>query len=254
MESGRQRRALVTGGSSGIGRAVAETLARDGCDVGILFAGDLEDAAPVVDCIESLGRRAWVRVADVADASQAAHAIKDCAAELGGLEILVNNAGIVRDQVIWKMTDAQWGDVINVDLTGVFNMSRAVAPLMRSEGYGSIVNISSINGMRGKFGQTNYAAAKAGVIGFTKALAKELARFTVTVNAVAPGMVDTPILDDMSPDAKERAISEILLGRIGTPEDVAEAVCFLCSDRARFITGEVLRVDGGQYICGGSLA
>ena len=239
---------MVTGGSTGIGRAVAESLARDGCDVGIVFVGDRSDADPVVAAIEDCGQRAWSRVVDVSDAGQAKSAVDDCAAELGGLDILVNNAGIVRDQVIWKMTDEQWGDVINVDLTGVFNMSRAAAPIMRAAGHGSIVNISSINGLRGKFGQTNYSAAKAGVIGFTKALAKELARSTVTVNAVAPGMIRTAILDDLSPEALEKATSEILIGRIGTPEDIAGAVSFLCSDQARFVTGEVLRVDGGQYI------
>ncbi len=244
----KPRRALVTGGSSGIGRAVAESLARDGCDVGVLYLGDAAEAVPVVERIESIGRKAWVRVADVSDASQAAAAVEDCATELGGLEILINNAGIFRDQVIWKMTDEQWQDVIDIDLTGVFNMSRAAAPIMRAAKYGSIVNISSINGMRGKFGQTNYAAAKAGVIGFTKALAKELARSTVTVNAVAPGMIQTPFLDAMPPEALEKAVAEILIGRIGTPEDIAEAVTFLCSDKARFITGEILRVDGGQYI------
>ena len=242
------KRALVTGGSTGIGRAIAESLARDGCDVGVVYLGDPRDAAPVVDSIESAGRRSWVRVVNVSDADQAKSAVEDCAAELGGLDILVNNAGIVRDQVIWKMTDKQWGDVINVDLTGVFNMSRAAAPIMRAAEYGSIVNVSSINGMRGKFGQTNYSAAKAGVIGFTKALAKELARSTVTVNAVAPGMIQTSILDDLSPEALEKATTQILIGRIGTPEDIAGAVSFLCSDQARFITGEVLRVDGGQYI------
>ena len=242
------RRALVTGGTSGIGRAVAESLARDGCDVGILYLGDPGDAGPVKERIESFGQRAWSRVADVSNASQAASAVADCAEEFGGLEILVNNAGIFRDQVIWKMTDAEWQDVIDIDLTGVFTMSRAAAPIMRAAKCGSIVNISSINGMRGKFGQTNYAAAKAGVIGFTKALAKELARSTVTVNAVAPGMIHTPILDAMPAEALEQATKEILIGRIGTPSDVADAVCFLCSDRARFITGEVLRVDGGQYI------
>ncbi|MDP6889816.1 MAG: 3-oxoacyl-ACP reductase FabG [Phycisphaerales bacterium] len=242
------RRALVTGGSSGIGRAIAQSLARDGCDVGILYLGDLTDADSVRSCIESLGRKTWVKVADVSDAQQATAAVEDCAGELGGLEVLVNNAGICRDQVIWNMTDAEWQDVIDIDLTGVFNMSRAAAPIMRAAKYGSIVNISSINGMRGKFGQTNYAAAKAGVIGFTKALAKELARSTVTVNAVAPGMIHTPILDAMPPEAIKKATEEILVGRIGTPEDIAEAVRFLCSEGARFITGEVLRVDGGQYI------
>jgi NAD(P)-dependent dehydrogenase (short-subunit alcohol dehydrogenase family) len=146
------------------------------------------------------------------------------------------------------MTDEQWRRVIDVDLTGVFNCSRAAVPTMRSNGGGSIVNISSINGLRGKFGQTNYAAAKAGGIGLTKSLAKELARYDVTVNAVAPGLIETPILDAMPAEARRSAAEEILLGRLGRVEDVAETVAFLCSDRARFITGEVIRVDGGQYI------
>ncbi len=166
----------------------------------------------------------------------------------GGIDILVNNAGIFCDRVIWKMTDDQWRRVIDVDLTGVFNCSRAAAVAMHGNGSGAIVNISSINGMRGKFGQTNYAAAKAGVIGLTKSLARELARDRITVNAVAPGMIETPILDAMPAEALAAAAAEILLGRMGRVEDIAEVVAFLCSDRARFITGEVIRVDGGQYI------
>ncbi|MCP3902256.1 MAG: SDR family oxidoreductase [Planctomycetes bacterium] len=248
------RRALVTGGSSGIGRCVAETLARDGCDVGIFYLGEPEDATEVVERIESCGRRSWVRIGDVSDSRQAADAVETFVREMGSLEVLVNNAGIFRDQVIWKMTDEQWREVIEVDLTGVFNFSRAAASIfkrcngMGGIGAGAIVNISSINGLRGKFGQTNYAAAKAGVIGFTKSLAKELARYGVTVNAVAPGMIDTPILEAMPADALAEARAEILLGRIGTARDVAEAVAFLCGEHASFITGEVLKVDGGQYI------
>jgi 3-oxoacyl-[acyl-carrier protein] reductase len=238
----------VTGGSSGIGRCIAETLARDGCDVGILYLGDPEEGRPAVTGIESHGRRAWSRIGDVADSAQVADAVGAFVTHFGGIDILVNNAGIFRDRVIWKMTDDDWRRVIDIDLTGVFNCSRAVAPTMRADGSGAIVNISSINGMRGKFGQTNYSAAKAGVIGFTKALAKELARSGVTVNAVAPGLIETGILDAMPPEARKLAEKEILLGRLGRVEDVAELVTFLCSDRARFITGEVIRVDGGQYI------
>jgi len=242
------RRALVTGGSSGIGRCISEALARDGCDVGIVYLGSDSDAAPVVERIQSFGRRAWARVVDVRCAEQTNSAFESLASQWGGVDILVNCAGIFRDQVVWKMTDEQWRDVIDVDLTGVFHCCRAASSIMRKGGWGSIVNVSSINGMRGKFGQSNYSAAKAGVIGLTKTLAKELARFNTTVNAVAPGMIDTPILDAMSEQWKQAGIEEILLGRIGKPEEVAEAVSFLCSDRARFITGEVLRVDGGQYI------
>ena len=246
--SNASRRALVTGGSSGIGRCVAETLARDGCDVGIFYLGEPEDAAEVVKQIESVGRRAWVRIGDVSDSRQVTDAVESFVQEMSGVQILVNNAGIVCDQVIWKMTDEQWRRVIDVDLTGVFNFSRAVASYMRDNGDGAIVNISSINGLRGRFGQTNYAAAKAGVIGLTKSLAKEMARFGVTVNAIAPGLIDTPFLDAMPEQKRQAATAEILMGRIGTAQDVADAVAFLCSDHARFITGVVLKVDGGQYI------
>ncbi len=246
--SNTPRRALVTGGSSGIGRCIAETLARDGADVGILYQGDATEGQPVVRRIESMGRRAWSQVGDVRDSEQVHAAIEGFVGAMGGMEILVNCAGIFRDQVIWKMTDEEWSDVIGVDLTGVFHCCRAAVPVIRKSGGGAIVNISSINGLRGKFGQTNYSAAKAGVIGLTKALAREVARFNMTVNAVAPGLIETQALTAMSPEARQQSLGEILLGRPGQVEDVAELVTFLCGDKARFITGEVIRVDGGQYI------
>lgn len=242
------KRAFVTGGSRGIGQGIAETLARDGCDVGVFYQGDPDESREVLKRIGDAGRRGWSRVGDVRDTGQVHEAIESFVKAFGGVDILVNNAGIFRDQVIWKMSDEEWHDVIDVDLTGVFHCCRAVVPVMRENGSGTIVNLSSINGLRGKFGQTNYSAAKAGVIGLTKALAKEVARFNITVNAVAPGLIDTGILDAMSAEARKEAESEILLGRCGRVEDVAETVAFLCSDRARFITGEVVRVDGGQYI------
>jgi NAD(P)-dependent dehydrogenase (short-subunit alcohol dehydrogenase family) len=233
MASHQKPRALVTGGSSGIGLGIVNMLTADGYDVGVL---DVQfDASEV-----------WGRAIDVSNSEQVNAAIAEFGEE--GLDVLVNNAGIVRDNVSWKMTDEEWQQVIDVNLTGAFNCCRASIPFMRSANKGSIVNIASINGLRGKFGQTNYSAAKAGVIGLTKALAKETARFNVTVNAIAPGMIDTKILEDMSDAQRESAVNEILLGRIGKVEDVAGAVAFLCSERARFITGEVIKVDGGQYI------
>ena len=233
MASHQKPRALVTGGSSGIGLGIVNMLTADGYNVGVL---DVQfDASEV-----------WGRAIDVSNSEQVNAAIAEFAED--GLDALVNNAGIVRDNVSWKMTDKEWQQVIDVNLTGVFNCCRASIPFMRSANKGSIVNIASINGLRGKFGQTNYSAAKAGVIGLTKALAKETAKFNVTVNAIAPGMIETKILDDLSDGQRVAALSEILLGRIGKVEDVAGAVAFLCSERARFITGEVIKVDGGQYI------
>jgi len=202
----------------------------------------------VLESIERCGSRGWSRVCDVRDPAQVHDAVEEVVARWGGIDILVNNAGIVRDQVIWKMTDDAWRDVIDVDLSGVFHCCRAVVPAIRANRWGAIVNVSSINGLRGKFGQTNYSAAKAGVLGLTKALAREVARFNVTVNAVAPGFIETDIVKSMSAAAQADSIGEILLGRAGRVEDVAELVAFLCGDRARFITGEVIRVDGGQYI------
>ncbi len=245
------RRALVTGGSSGIGACVAELLARDGCDVAVLdleLPGSDGPGGGVPGRIRSQGREVLTLQGDVRDSVWVRSAVDSMVEKWGGVDILVNCAGIFRDQVIWKMDDQQWHDVIDVDLSGVFHCCKAVAPVMRAAGWGCIVNISSINGMRGKFGQTNYSAAKAGVIGLTKALARELARSDVTVNAVAPGLIETPILESMTEVAREAAVSEILLGRPGRVEDVGEMVAFLCGDRARFITGEVIRVDGGQYI------
>lgn len=243
----RPRRALVTGGSSGIGRAIALALARDGCDVGILFVGSPGDGDKVAREIESLGRRAWSAVCDVSNTQQVHQAFEQFLGAFGGLEVLVNSAGIFQDSVIWKMTDDQWRRVIDVDLTGAFNCARAAVEPLRKGGGGAVVNITSINGLRGKFGQTNYSAAKAGLIGLTKALARELARFNVTVNAVAPGLIDTPATAGLPEEARTKALGEILLGRAGKPEDVADMVAFLCGKRARFITGEVIRVDGGQH-------
>jgi 3-oxoacyl-[acyl-carrier protein] reductase len=242
------RVALVTGGCSGIGTAVALDFARHGADVAIVDILAGEAAKETLAAIESQGVRGMALVADVADRERAPEVVAEVQETFGGLHILATCAGINRDAVIWKMSPEEWNAVIDVDLSGTFFYCQAVAPIFREQRYGKIVTISSINGLRGKVGQVNYAAAKAGIIGLTKALAKELARSHVNVNAVAPGFILTPMTAAMPGDARETAIAEIPLGRPGTPEDVAALVTFLCTDRARHITGEVIKVDGGQYI------
>ena len=182
--------------------------------------------------------------------SEAEQVANNALKEFGRVDILVNNAGMNWDGVSWKMTEEQWDRVIDVNLKGYFNFSRQIVPLFKDQKYGKIVNITSINGLRGKFGQTNYSASKAGIIGLTKALAKELGAFNINVNAVAPGLIETGMLQqaDARDQIIEMAMGEIVMKRVGQPEDVANAVAFLASDKARHITGEVVKVDGGQYI------
>jgi 3-oxoacyl-[acyl-carrier protein] reductase len=243
-----QHAAVVTGASRGIGRAIAIELARCGADVVLADWSAEADAADTRAGVEAAGRRAvFVQgsVAEPADAARMVHAVVE---HFGRLDILVNNAGINRDAVVWKMTDEQWDEVLAVSLKGQFNTIRAAAPIFRQQGSGRIVNIASINGLRGKFGQANYAAAKAGIIALTKSVARELGRSGVTCNAVAPGLIETEMTRQLPADVRQKALDEIVLGRIGTPEDVAAVVVFLCSDKARHITGEVIKVDGGQYI------
>jgi len=230
------RRAVVTGGGRGIGRAIADALAEAGASVEVFDRADPEKPEEF--------KHHFVRI-DIADAE----AVKAAVANLPGPpDLLVNNAGITRDRSIAKMSDADWGAVVNVNLTGAFHMIRAVAPLMVAQGYGRIVNITSINGLRGKFGQANYAAAKAGLIGLTKTAAREFGKKGVTVNAVAPGMVMTEMARTLPAEIIGRAEAEAALAELATPQDIASAVLFLLSDGARMITGEVLRVDAGQYI------
>ena len=242
------RVAIVTGSSLGIGSAIALDLAANGADVAINYRKHDTEARQVADRIIALGRRALTIKADVASFADAQTMVDTTVRELGRVDILVNNAGINRDSVIWKMTEEQWDEVIAVDLKGYFNYIRAVAPLFRQQGSGKIVNLTSINGLRGKFGQGNYTAAKAGIIGLTKTVARELARSNVNCNAVAPGLIETDMIKDAPEDVRKKALDEIVLGRIGTPEEVASVVTFLCSERSRHITGEVIKVDGGQYI------
>jgi len=243
-----KRAAVVTGASRGIGRAIAIELARSGADVVLADWSEETDAADTRAGIAAAGRRAVFVQGSVANAADAARMVRAAVDSFGRLDILVNNAGINRDAVVWKMTDEQWDEVLDVSLKGQFNTIRAAAPIFRQQGSGRIVNIASINGLRGKFGQANYAAAKAGIIALTKSVARELGRSGVTCNAVAPGLIETEMTRQMPEDVRQKALDEIVLGRIGTPEDVAAVVAFLCSDKARHITGEVIKVDGGQYI------
>ena len=240
--------AIVTGGSRGIGASVAVELARHGCDVALTYRGRADAAEKVAGRIRELGRRALPLQADVASCEQTDQTVEQVVAELGGLDILVCNAGITWDGVIWKMSEKQWDDVIATNLKGYFTYNRAAARIFKDQRSGKIVNISSINGLRGKFGQTNYSASKGGNNALSKALAKELGKFNVNVNVVAPGMVATEMAADIPAEFLNAAVQDTVLGRIATCEDVAHVVAFLCSDYSRHITGEVIKVDGGQYI------
>ena len=242
--------ALVTGGSQGIGATAALELAREGADVCLTYRSHEAEANAYVQEIEAMGRRALALRCDISVFAEAEAVVRQAVETLGGLHILVNNAGMNWDGVSWKMAEEQWDRVISVNLKGYFNFTRQAAPIFKGQKYGKIVNITSINGLRGKFGQTNYSASKAGIVGFTKSLAKELGAFNVNVNAVAPGLIETAMLQGSEARDKivDLAMGEMALKRLGQPEDLANVIVFLASDKARHITGEVIKVDGGQYI------
>jgi 3-oxoacyl-[acyl-carrier protein] reductase len=240
--------AIVTGGSLGIGRSVAIELAREGADVAVNYRSHDDEAKQVVAEIEELGRKGLAVKADVSSWADAEAMVAQVRRAFGGFDILVCNAGITWDGVIWKMSEKQWDSVITVNLKGYFIYNKAAAMVFKDQKHGKIVNISSINGMRGKFAQSNYAASKGGEIAMSKSLAKELGKFNVNVNVVAPGLVMTEMMEKIPPEFKDTALAETVLGRFATPEDVARLVCFLCSDVSRHITGEVIKIDGGQYI------
>ena len=237
--------ALVTGASRGIGRAIALDLARRGARVVVNYHQNAEAAAEVVAAIQVDGGEAIPKQADVGDFEQAKGLITTTLDTFGQIDILVNNAGTTRDQLLMLMKEDDWDTVVRINLKGVFNCCKAAARSMMRKRQGRIINVSSVSGIAGQGGQTNYAASKAGVIGFTKSLAKELGPRGITVNCVAPGFVPTDLTADLPDDLRQRAIELTPLRRMGRPEEIAYAVAFLASDEAAFITGEVLTVDGG---------
>jgi acetoacetyl-CoA reductase len=239
------RVAFVTGGTRGIGRAIAARLKAAGYKVAAGYAGNEVAAQATADELGVL-----VVKGNVSSFADCAAAVKKVEAEFGPVDVLVNNAGITRDAMLHKMTEEQWNDVIHVNLASIFNMTRNVIEGMRERGYGRIVNISSINGQKGQMGQTNYSAAKAGMIGFTKALAQENAKKGITVNTIAPGYVDTEMVMAVPKAVLDQIIAGIPVGRLGMADEIARCVAFLAAEDSGFITGATLSVNGGQYISG----
>jgi len=239
------RSAVVTGGSRGIGRAIVTRLAEQGADVCFSFRRDQAAADGVAAAVTALGRHALPVQADVTDPAAAEALIKAATCEFAKIDILVNNAGITRDDLIMRMSTEAWREVLETNLFGAFYTLKAVTrPMLKARG-GRIINITSVSGQAGQTGQANYSAAKAGLIGLTKASARELASRGITVNAVAPGFVLTELTKDLPPELQAQITDRTPLGRFGTPEDISAAVCFLASDEAAYVTGQVLAVDGG---------
>jgi len=242
------RVAVVTGAARGIGKAIAETLARSGADVVVMdIQADLAEGT-AREIATGTGRRMIALKVDVADRESVRHMVDHTIEEFGRLDILVNNAGITRDSLIMRMKEEDWDQVLNINLKGAFNCSQAVVRQMMKQHYGRIVNISSVSGVSGQAGQTNYSSSKAGLIGFTKALAKEVGSRNITVNAVAPGFIETELTADLPREIRDMSIKLTPVGRFGTPQDIANAVAFLVSDEASFITGVTLQVDGGMLM------
>jgi len=241
------RNAVVTGASSGIGKTIALKLAEAGANIA-LMSRNIEALSKVAEEIKNIGREVWILQADITNFAEVHNKINGYIERNNRIDILINNAGISEAAMLWKMTEEQWDKVIAVNLKGCFNCLHAVAPYFKNQNYGKVVNISSINAFRGKMGLINYSAAKAGIIGLTKTAAIELAKFNVNVNVVAPGMIETPMVTELPKEVLERARNESLFKRLGTTEDVAYLVVFLCSDLAKHITGAVIPVDGGQYL------
>lgn len=240
--------ALVTGASRGIGRGVAIRLAKSGAKIAVNYAGNQAAAEEVKQIIEENGGEAILVQADISNAESVDNMVASVMEAFGRIDILVNNAGITRDTLLMRMKEADWNAVIQTNLTGVFYVTKAVSKIMMKQRSGKIVNMSSVVGLMGNAGQANYAAAKAGVIGFTKSMAKELAARNITVNAIAPGFIATDMTAVLSDKVKEDLATKIPLGRLGEADDIANAVLFLVSDSANYITGQTLNVDGGMVM------
>lgn len=240
--------ALVTGASRGIGREIALELAREGCNVAVNYSGSEAKANEVVDEIKGLGREAIAVQCNVSDSDAVQAMVKETIGQFGSVDILVNNAGITRDNLLMRMKEAEWDDVININLKGVFLCTKAVTRHMMKQRSGRIINISSIVGVSGNPGQANYVAAKSGVIGLTKTTAKELAPRGITVNAIAPGFISTDMTDQLPEDVRNEMLKQIPLSRFGDPQDIAKVVTFVASESASYMTGQTLHIDGGMVM------
>lgn len=244
----RGKTAIVTGGSRGIGRAIVLKMAEAGANTAIFYAGNEQAALETRKAAEAFGVRAQAYQCDVGSFEKTGESVRQVLEEFGGLDILVNNAGIVRDALLLSMKESDFDAVLNTNLKGAFNMTKHVYSYLMRRRAGSILNISSVAGITGNAGQANYAAAKAGLLGFTKSVAKELAGRGITCNAIAPGFIETDMTQALSDKVREAALGAVPMKRMGLPEEVAQLAVFLCSDAARYITGEVIRVDGGLCI------
>ncbi|CXT03301.1 3-oxoacyl-[acyl-carrier protein] reductase [Staphylococcus aureus] len=240
--------ALVTGASRGIGRSIALQLAEEGYNVAVNYAGSKEKAEAVVEEIKAKGVDSFAIQANVADADEVKAMIKEVVSQFGSLDVLVNNAGITRDNLLMRMKEQEWDDVIDTNLKGVFNCIQKATPQMLRQRSGAIINLSSVVGAVGNPGQANYVATKAGVIGLTKSAARELASRGITVNAVAPGFIVSDMTDGLSDELKEQMLTQIPLARFGQDTDIANTVAFLASDKAKYITGQTIHVNGGMYM------
>ena len=238
--------AVITGSSRGIGAVTALEMARQGANVVINYSSSKEKAEKVLNKVKATGSEGIIVQADISKLTEAKSLIKTAKKEFGKIDILVNNAGITRDNLLLRMKEKDWDTVMNINLKGVFNCTKAITRLMMKQRSGKIINMTSVVGIMGNAGQANYSASKAGIIGFTKSVAREMATRGITANAVAPGFIESDMTEELSEDVKEEMLSSIPLDKFGSPEDVANLICFLASDKANYINGQVINVDGGM--------